>query len=91
MSEGSSVHSGPAVTARDTVVADASQARARVRHGATPTATDLLYVWAARLTPTTAGDGPQTYTVIRSANGISKSHAAGTDVRLATPVYVAMQ
>ncbi|WP_431997793.1 hypothetical protein [Streptomyces fungicidicus] len=71
--------------------ASASQARARIRHGATPTATDLLYVWAARLTPTTSGSGPQTFTVVRSVNGVAKAHAVGTDVRLANPVYVAMQ
>ncbi|MEU0189872.1 hypothetical protein ABZ250_08450 [Streptomyces afghaniensis] len=33
---------------------------------------------------------PQTWTVVRSVNAISKSHAAGTDVRLATPAVVAL-
>lgn len=32
---------------------------------------------------------PQTFTVTRGINGVSKSHAAGTDVRLARPVYLA--
>jgi len=70
--------------------ASASRARARIRHGATPTATDLLYVWAARITPTTAGNGPQTFTVVRAVNGVVKGHAVGTDVRLATPTIVAL-
>lgn len=33
---------------------------------------------------------PQTFTVTRSVNGITKSHDAGTDVRLATPAIVAL-
>lgn len=33
---------------------------------------------------------PQTFTVTRSVNGITKSHAAGADVRLATPAIVAL-
>jgi hypothetical protein len=32
---------------------------------------------------------PQTFTVTRSINGVSKSHVAGTDVRLVQPVYLA--
>ncbi|WP_329597757.1 hypothetical protein OIE43_18795 [Streptomyces pseudovenezuelae] len=32
---------------------------------------------------------PQTFTVTRGINGVSKSHAAGTDVRLARPIYLA--
>jgi len=79
------------VQATYTAPASASQGRARLRHGATPAATDVLYVWAARLTPASAGAGPQQYAVVRAQNGVSKSHAAGTDVRLANPVYVAMQ
>ncbi|MEV6174874.1 hypothetical protein AB0L99_42550 [Streptomyces sp. NPDC051954] len=34
--------------------------------------------------------GPQTFTVIRSVNGVQKSHAAGQPISLANPVYVAM-
>lgn len=34
--------------------------------------------------------GPQRMTVIRSVNGVVKSHAAGTDVRLAQPTIVAL-
>jgi hypothetical protein len=33
---------------------------------------------------------PQTFTVTRSVNGIVKSHAAGADIRLAHPSYVAL-
>jgi hypothetical protein len=73
-----------------TAPASASQARARLRHGNTPAPTDVLYVWAARITPASAGTGPQTFTVARAQNGVAKAHAAGTDVRLANPVYVAM-
>ncbi|MCM1941766.1 hypothetical protein NC239_26565 [Streptomyces sp. G3] len=32
---------------------------------------------------------PQTITVVRSVNGVSKDHQAGSDVRLATPNYAA--
>ncbi|MFD5217459.1 hypothetical protein ACFWMH_07300 [Streptomyces tendae] len=70
--------------------ATAAQARARIRHGNTPTSTNVLYAWAVRITPTTAGTGPQTFTVVRSVNGISKGHSAGADIRLATPNYVAL-
>ncbi|WP_405695303.1 hypothetical protein OHA99_09450 [Streptomyces coelicoflavus] len=73
-----------------TAPASAGQARARIRHGNTPTAADVLYVWAARITPATAGTGPQTFTVVRSVNGVTKAHAAGADVRLATPNYAAL-
>ena len=30
---------------------------------------------------------PQTFTVVRSANGVVKAHSAGADVRLARPTY----
>ncbi|MBA9003658.1 hypothetical protein [Thermomonospora cellulosilytica] len=33
---------------------------------------------------------PQTFTVVRSVNGISKAHAAGTDVRLAHPAIIGL-
>lgn len=33
---------------------------------------------------------PQTFTVIRSVNGVVKSHAAGADTRLAYPAYTAL-
>jgi hypothetical protein len=34
--------------------------------------------------------GPQTFAVTRSVNGVTKSHAAGADVRLATPTILAL-
>lgn len=70
--------------------ATAAQARARIRHGNTPTPADVLYAWAVRITPTTAGTGPQTFTVVRSVNGVTKSHPTGQDVRLATPTRLAL-
>ncbi|MEU0332237.1 hypothetical protein [Streptomyces sp. NPDC006193] len=36
------------------------------------------------------GSSPQTFTVVRSVNGIVKSQAAGTDLRLAYPTRVAL-
>ena len=34
---------------------------------------------------------PQRFTIARSVNGVVKAHAAGTDVRLARPVYLALK
>jgi hypothetical protein len=34
--------------------------------------------------------GPQRFTVQRAVNGVHKAHAAGTDVRLATPTTIAL-
>lgn len=42
------------------------------------------------LTAVTGTTSPQTFTVTRSVNGVVKSHAAGTSVRLAKPVYLGM-
>ncbi|MEV7793426.1 hypothetical protein AB0O68_15745 [Streptomyces sp. NPDC087512] len=74
-----------------TSAAPASAARAviRIRSGGTPPATATYYVWAALLEPP-AGTGPQALTVTRSVNGISKDHAAGSDVRLAVPAIIAL-
>lgn len=36
------------------------------------------------------GASPQTFTVVRAVNGISKAHAAGADVRLARPAVFAL-
>lgn len=38
----------------------------------------------------TGASSPQTMTVVRSVNGVSKSHTSGQDIRLAHPVYVAL-
>lgn len=43
-----------------------------------------------RVTAITGTSSPQTFTVQRSINGVVKSHAAGTDVRLAYPAIVAL-
>ncbi|GGV86691.1 hypothetical protein GCM10010294_67610 [Streptomyces griseoloalbus] len=43
-----------------------------------------------RVTRITGTTSPQTFTVTRSINGVVKSHAPGQDIRLASPVYVAM-
>lgn len=52
---------------------------------------DVL-VGGERMTVTAiAGSGStQTFTVVRAANGITKAHAAGTDVRLADPTIYAL-
>ena len=42
------------------------------------------------VTAISGSSSPQTFTVIRSANGIAKAHAAGTPVRLANPAIVAL-
>lgn len=42
------------------------------------------------VTAITGASSPQTFTVIRSANGVSKSHSAGAAVRLARPATVAL-
>lgn len=44
------------------------------------------------MTVTSISDGssPQTFTVTRAVNGITKAHAAGADVRLASPTYLAL-
>jgi len=43
-----------------------------------------------RVTAISGAASPQTWTVIRSVNGVTKPQAAGTDVRLATPAIVAL-
>ncbi|MFI6105849.1 hypothetical protein [Streptomyces sp. NPDC051310] len=42
------------------------------------------------VTSITGAASPQTFTVVRAVNGISKSQTAGTDVRLATPTIIAL-
>lgn len=37
-----------------------------------------------------SGTSAQTFTVLRSINGVTKAHLSGQDIRLANPVYVAM-
>ncbi|MFI9154481.1 hypothetical protein [Streptomyces sp. NPDC053367] len=42
------------------------------------------------VTAVSGSSSPQTFTVTRSVNGVVKAHAAGADVRLATPTYLAL-
>ncbi len=43
-----------------------------------------------RVTACTGTGTAQTFTVVRGINGITKAHAAGQDIRLAHPVYIAL-
>ncbi|MEV8552556.1 hypothetical protein AB0L04_22405 [Streptomyces glaucescens] len=43
-----------------------------------------------RVTACTGTTLSQTFTVVRGINGVTKAHAAGQDIRLADPVYVAL-
>jgi hypothetical protein len=43
-----------------------------------------------RVTTVSGATSPQTFTVVRAVNGISKPHAAGTPVRLADSPVVAL-
>jgi hypothetical protein len=75
-----------------TAPASASRAAVRIRHGGTPAPSNLYYAWGVRLVPTASvsASSPQTMTVTRSVNGVVKSQSAGTDVRLATPMILAL-
>jgi hypothetical protein len=42
------------------------------------------------VTKVTGGTSPQTFTVLRSVNGVSKAQSAGTDVRLTQPTIVSL-
>ncbi|MGW7498581.1 hypothetical protein ACWGKA_30425 [Streptomyces luteogriseus] len=42
------------------------------------------------VTAISGATSPQTFTVVRSTNGVVKAHPAGTDVRLATPMIIAL-
>ncbi|MEU9597201.1 hypothetical protein AB0E06_10355 [Streptomyces sp. NPDC048109] len=75
-----------------TAPANASRSSVRARIGASPTAADLSYWWGIRLidNASVSATSPQTFTVVRAVNGVAKTHAAGADVRLATPNYAAL-
>jgi hypothetical protein len=75
-----------------TAPASSSRARMRGRYGSTPSVADVFYVWNLRLiaNSSVSTTSPQTMTVIRSVNGVSKAHASGQDIRLAHPAYVGM-
>ena len=42
------------------------------------------------VTNITGSSSPQTFTVIRSVNGVAKAQTAGTDVRLWQPMILSM-
>jgi len=50
------------ITALQTAPTNASQARVRIRQGANPAATDIYYVWAARMTLPTTGAAADYFT-----------------------------
>ncbi|MEH1059400.1 hypothetical protein V6U89_29855 [Micromonospora sp. CPCC 206171] len=64
----------------------ATQARFGIRLAGTPPVGHTLWIDEAFF----FGVDQQTFTVVRSVNGISKSHLAGTPVRVANPAVVAL-
>lgn len=72
-----------------TAPVNASRAKIRPRFGGTPPA-QPFYVWAARAAAPSGFTSPQTFTVIRSVNGVSKSHPAGARVGLAFPAVASL-
>lgn len=57
----------------------------------TPGAGLLLYADDIRIVPVASyASSPQPFTVIRSVNGVVKTHTAGEDVHLARPAYAAL-
>jgi len=80
------------ITQTFTAPASASQAVMRARHGSTPAATDIWYVWAPRLVDAASAvsTSPQPMTVIRSVNGVVKPQVTGADVRLNQPAIAAL-
>ncbi|MFB4424798.1 hypothetical protein C5F59_027430 [Streptomyces sp. QL37] len=80
------------ITVTATAPALASRARVRARIGASPAVTDISYWWGVRLIAdsTVTNSSPQTMTVVRSVNGISKDHPTGTDIRLAHSTIYAL-
>jgi hypothetical protein len=75
-----------------TAPALASRATTRGRWGSTPAATDISYWWALRIiaAASVSTASPQTMTVARSRNGVSKAQASGEAVTLATSPYAAL-
>lgn len=77
-----------------TLVAPASSSSAivRGRFGGTPASTDVTYWWNLQLgdPSTVSTSSPQSFTVIRSVNGVVKSQTTGADVKLTYPAYVAL-
>lgn len=75
-----------------TAPALSSRAVARGRFGSTPATTDTSYWWNLRFIDdaTTATTSPQTMTVVRSINTVSKAQTANTDIRLASPIVLSL-
>jgi hypothetical protein len=71
--------------------AGASMGQMRARHAGTPSAFNVWLAWGIRIMPLAgAQSSPQTMTVTRSGNGVVKALAAGADMRLATPMILAL-
>jgi len=73
------------VTVSDTALSSATSVGTR----------SILEVGNTNVSPVVSYDdlavvNPQTFTVTRSANGVVKAQAAGTDIRLADPTYLAL-
>lgn len=79
---------------RDTIYtapAGATQAGIFLSCQGTPAAGLQLYADEIRLIPVTSYvSSPQTFTVTRGVNGITKAQTAGTDVRLADPAIISL-
>jgi hypothetical protein len=80
------------ITVTATAPALTSRARIRARIGASPALTDVSYWWNLQLRPdaSVSTSSPQTMTVVRSVNGITKPQTKGTPVSLAHPTIVAL-
>lgn len=80
------------ITQTLTAPASSSSAIIRGRFGGTPASTDVSYWWNLQLVDalTVSTTSPQSFTVIRSVNGVVKSQTAGSDVSLTFPTYVAL-
>ena len=62
-----------------------------VEDGGSPAAGATFWVWGVNGAATAgAQSSPQSYTVIRSVNGVAKSQTAGTDVRLWQPMILGL-
>ncbi|WP_052397438.1 hypothetical protein [Streptomyces sp. NRRL F-5123] len=71
--------------------ASASTAQVRARHGGTPAASAVWMAWGVRIMPVAgAQSSPQTMAVTRARNGISRAWNAGTGMRLAHPMTLAL-
>lgn len=91
-SEGATLSAGVSSVATAPTVATASGHALWIQTATHPTEFPFdVMVGGERWTVTgiTGATSPQTFNVTRSVNGVVKSHAAGTQVRLAEPIYLA--